>query len=52
MNAKAQAVAASLAIGGFIAYKEYQTGQTSLKPFVGAGLAAWATKIAAAVASS
>lgn len=45
MNAKTHAVAASLAIGGFLAYKEYQSGQKSLKPFVGAGLAAWATKL-------
>ncbi len=45
MNAKTHQIVASLAIGGVLAYKEYQAGEQSLKPFLGAGIAALATKL-------
>lgn len=45
MNAKTHQIVASLAIGVYLAYKEYQAGEQSLKPFAGAALAAWATKL-------
>ena len=45
MNAKTHQITASLVIGGFLAYKEYQAGEQSLKPFIGTGLAALATRL-------
>jgi membrane-bound metal-dependent hydrolase YbcI (DUF457 family) len=45
MNVKTHQIVASLAIGGFLTYKEYQAGEQSLKPFAGAALAAWATTL-------
>lgn len=45
MNGRTHQIAASVAIGGFLAYKEYQAGEQSLKPFIGAGLAAFATRL-------
>lgn len=45
MNAKTHIITASVVIGGYLACKQYQAGEKSMKPLIGAALAAWATRL-------